>query len=542
MIDHGRISRYFHTLRYLRARQLLNRVWRSTWPLHIPKRDAPPLRAASYRIKDPVHGPQTLVGEGRFSFLNVVDEVLNVEDWNSSDRDRLWLYNVHYFDDLVATGACSRQDWHRKLIERWINENPVGFGCGWEPYPTSLRIVNWIKFHLLGSSLDSKAIDSLADQLRCLHKRIEYHLLGNHLIANAKAIFIGGCFFEGAEADKWKRVGFQILRQQLSEQVLPDGGHIERSPMYHSLVLEDLMDVANVACVYSEEVPSGMEQAIKRMLHWLREMTHPDGEVSMFNDSAFGIAPRLDLLENYADRLGMRPKTFPTKAVSMMADSGYARMEAERLTLLIDAAPIGPDYLPGHAHADTLSFECSIGKQRVFVNSGTSTYSPGVRRSWQRSTAAHNTVTVDQENSSEVWDAFRVARRARPLCVHADLSQGVVSAGHDGYQRLPGRVTHYRTWRLTKEGFRVDDKLMGKYSEAVGRLYLHPNVGARVDDGGVSGSLTIDNRSTVRWSVKGGTVRLHRARFFPEFGKEVDNVCLVIHFDSNEVSMKFFID
>ena len=79
---------------------------------------------------------------------------------------------------------------------------------------------------------------------------------------------------------------------------------------------------------------------------------------------------------------------------------------------LLDVAPVGPDYLPGHAHADTLSFELSLFGQRVLVNSGTSQYEAGPERSRQRGTAAHNTVIVDGHDSSEVWAGFRVARRA----------------------------------------------------------------------------------------------------------------------------------
>ena len=85
--------------------------------------------------------------------------------------------------------------------------------------------------------------------------------------------------------------------------------------------------------------------------------------------------------------------------------------------LLIDVAPIGPDYLPGHAHADTLSYELSLYGKRVLVNSGTSRYGSGPKRDWERSTAAHNTVEVDGQSSSETWSGFRVARRAYPFDV-----------------------------------------------------------------------------------------------------------------------------
>src|SRR6185436_7069489 len=96
--------------------------------------------------------------------------------------------------------------------------------------------------------------------------------------------------------------------------------------------------------------------------------------------------------------------------IAQLEPSGYVRIQRDPVLVIFDAAPVGPDYLPGHAHADTLSFELSWGDRRVITNSGTSTYSVGPRRAWERSTAAHNTVEIDDENSSEVWGGFRVAR------------------------------------------------------------------------------------------------------------------------------------
>src|SRR5262249_13815017 len=146
--------------------------------------------------------------------------------------EKLWRYNLHYFDDLNAYDAAQRQEWHCSLLSQWVCENTPGFGTGWEPYPTSLRMVNWIKWVLTGNRLPAECIQSLAVQARWLSQRLEIHLLGNHLLANAKALLFAGIFFDGAEADEWLVRGLRILEREVAEQVLPDGGHIERSPMY----------------------------------------------------------------------------------------------------------------------------------------------------------------------------------------------------------------------------------------------------------------------------------------------------------------------
>ena len=96
----------------------------------------------------------------------------------------------------------------------------------------------------------------------------------------------------------------------------------------------------------------------------------------------------------------------------MFLPSGYACLNRGHFFVIASLAPIAPSYQPGHAHADTLSCEISVGCHRLFVNAGTSTYKKGALRDWQRSTAAHNTIELGGVSSSDVWDGFRVARRA----------------------------------------------------------------------------------------------------------------------------------
>jgi uncharacterized heparinase superfamily protein len=141
----------------------------------------------------------------------------------------LWRYHLHYFDDLNAHSAEEREQWQSQLLCRWVKDNPPGQGTGWEPYPTSLRMVNWMKWALAGHALPVECIESLAAQARWLARRLETHLLGNHLFSNAKAMIFAGIFFQGSEAEAWVSMGLRILEEQLGEQVLSDGGHFERT-------------------------------------------------------------------------------------------------------------------------------------------------------------------------------------------------------------------------------------------------------------------------------------------------------------------------
>jgi len=486
----------------------------------------------------PAQRRQSLVGPDTFRLLNETRS-LGAHGWDDPSIEKLWRYNLHYFDDLNAKDAVKRADWHAALIRRWITGNPPGGGTGWDPYPTSLRIVNWIKWVQAGNALPDEAVQSLAVQARWLTRRLEYHLLGNHLFSNAKALVFAGCFFDGAEAHSWRQLGLRILAREVPEQVLADGGHFELSTMYHALALEDMLDLTNVLRFAGLPAPTAWGEKIAAMRRWLATMCHPDGEIAFFNDAAFGIAPPPRELERYATALGFAPSVPVEPGCTWLRDSGYVRLQNDRAVVLIDVARVGPDYLPGHAHADTLSFELSVDGQRAIVNSGTSVYGVGMERARQRGTGAHNTVVVDGENSSEVWSGFRVARRARPerLSVDRQGDDWLVACGHDGYTRLKGHPRHFRNWRFGKNGLVVSDRVEGGHRSAVVPFYFHPEFAVSAGEG--AGTLAAGSKTLLRWRVRTGAAKVEPATWHPEFGVSQPARRLILSMSGGESVTEF---
>jgi uncharacterized heparinase superfamily protein len=207
-------------------------------------------------------------------------------------------------------------------------------------------------------------------------------------------------------------------------------------------------------------------------------------------------------------------------------DSGYVRLTNGDMVGILDVAKVGPDYQPGHAHADTLSFELSLFGQRVLVNSGTSCYGIGPERSRQRATAAHNTVEVDGADSSEVWDGFRVARRARPIDFQLNEGDGTVHVccAHDGYRRLPGRVVHRRQWDWDGSSLRITDRIEGRHKRAIVRFHVHPDV--QVEATGNDGTLLLADGRKAVWRIEGADVAVVPDHFHPEFGLSLANRCI----------------
>lgn len=539
-----KVGLYFHTLRFLRPVQIWGRILFRLRRPNPDLRKAPSQRPLEQDWILPAARTMSMLSPLRFKFLNVEGEIQKSEDWNSEAFTKLWLYNLHYFDCLNAEGAEERRDWQRAMIVRWIDDNPPTKGNGWEPYPASLRIVNWVKFGLSGAELSSHAKHSLAIQARWLTRRLERHILGNHLFANAKALMFTGLYFDGEEADRFRCEAWKIIDKQLSEQILNDGGQFELSPMYHALAIEDILDLLNLWSAYQSNLNKNelnlqarCRELVPSMLQWLKTMSHPDGKIAFFNDAAFGIAPANAELEMYAKRLGFS-EARELDDITHLESSGYVRVQSASAVLIADVAKVGPDYLPGHAHADTLSFEFSLFGFRLFVNSGTSEYGLGPERRRQRGTAAHNTVTVASKNSSEVWAGFRVARRARvhDVNVSADECKFSVSGRHDGYRRISSGLDHWRSWELSSNTLLVTDELTQAVN-ASAFYHLHPSVKVEISGDG-HGCFVLPEGERIAWCTDASNVRVIRSSWHPEFGEANPSQCLCLDLSSGMVKLQ----
>ena len=528
-------ARLWRTVRHLRPVQVYGRLW---FRLARPRPDlspAPALRHAQGVWQAPARRRASLTGPGVFCYLNEAGSLAD-HGWDGPAKTRLWRYNQHYFDDLNADSASQRIDWHRALISGWIAANPPGHGTGWEPYPASLRIVNWVKWALAGNNLPENTRHSLAVQTRWLARRLEWHLLGNHLFANAKALVFAGLYFDGSEAEHWLAKGQRILDREISEQILPDGGQFELSPMYHALALEDMLDLVNLARTFGrDDLAAEWGMCIPAMLDWLLAMSHSDGGIAFFNDAAFGIAPENAQLLAYARRLGFETLQAPG-GLRRLKPSGYVRLSAGPAVVIADLARIGPDYLPGHAHADTLSFELSLEGRRIIVNSGTSVYGTGPERLRQRGTAAHSTLMVDGRDSSEVWSGFRVGRRARPVDIETEEREGtrIARAAHDGYRHLPGAPLHRREWRLDADCLTITDRVEGAGRHRIeARFHLGASLSARLTASDRLELRDDDARCILRVAIDGGETEILPSSWHPEFGRTIETQCIRVTADAN---------
>ena len=399
-----------------------------------------------------------------FTFLNIKHKFSNKINWNVNKYGKLWTYNLNYFDFLNQENISKETG--LLLIQDYIKNDKILID-GKEPYPLSLRGINWIKF-LSKNQINNSVINRiLYNHYRILFKNIEYHLLGNHLLENAFSLLFGAYYFHD---EKLYNKSKKLLKTQLNEQILEDGGHFELSPMYHQIMLFRVLDCIQLIKLNSwknDDLLSLLEESSSKMLSWLDKVTFNNGDIPMVNDSAFQIAPSSEELLDYGKSLGINRKDIK------LSDSCYRMFKNQKYQLFMDMGGIKASYQPGHVHSDTFNFILYKNNLPFIVDTGTSTYEKNERRQIERRTSSHNTITIGDYEQTEVWGGFRVAKRAK--IVSFTESENEFSSSHDGYKKVG--VIHNRRFITNLDSIHIYDELNKQdIYEQIAHFHFHPSV------------------------------------------------------------------
>lgn len=477
-MNYKKLFLYYQTLKYVKFTQLYHQIYYRLKNRLVNKKynqDSPVVSAL--KLENGIKYSDSYLGRNQFQFLNLEKEFTFI-DWNFSNYGKLWTYNLNYFEFLNQEQITTVQG--LDLIKDFISKRE-DLKDGLEPYPLSLRGINWIKF-LSGKKINDQDINTVLyqDYLR-LNNNLEYHLLANHLLENGISLLFGSYYLKNEEIYAKAK---QILSAQLKEQILQDGAHYELSPMYHQIILHRVLDCLNLVqnnTWKNNELQSLLTSTAEKMTAWLQNISFNNGEIPYLNDAAPGIAPSAAELVAYAHRMGLNIPKLKLK------DSGYRRFNFIDLEVIMDVGQIAPSYQPGHSHADNLQFVFNYKDKPILVDTGISTYEKNTRRQVERSTSSHNTVTINDQNSSKVWDGFRVAERATTTIIKE--TESYVEASHDGFRKLG--LIHKRIFLSTEKGLKIKDVIEGRKKEyhSSGYLHFHPDINLKLLDR----QLSIDN-------------------------------------------------
>lgn len=441
----SKFRNYYYALKYLHPNQIFFRIYFRFFKLPKPKLVYTGTVSPQILMRIDVVSANSARLEGQYIEFNLLNSAKSYPitqiGWSDKSMPKLWLYQIHYFDfihNLKREEAIS-------LIRDWIQNNKDLNEVGWEPYATSLRIINWIIF-LTNENVNMDEIkESLWHQFQELQRKLEFHLMGNHLWENYRASIFASIYFNKSEEMK---IYENRMYKEFKSQILDDGAHAELAPMYQSIMLTGLCQLSAFYHNYGIYPSIPLAETINRMAIYLAYVSHPDGKVAQLNDSAidFSIPPKFVSEMKVSSRL--------------FQNSGHARLQNSDLIIIADVGPVAYKYFSGHAHSDNLTFELSYKHLRLIVDPGISTYEEIEQRQLERKTDFHNTLIMKNLQQSETWKSFRLGRRSKDfLPSFFENGSKVNLSGSYTYNDKGITVYHLREWELSKGHLKIIDSV-----------------------------------------------------------------------------------
>jgi uncharacterized heparinase superfamily protein len=419
----------------------------------------------------------------------------------ASERFLAEAHGFEFLADLSAHGGAAARDAARTQVRAWLEANARWSPLAWRADVVGTRLAAWIAYwdELVPpapaeDALRRAMLSSLVRQTRHLARVAATELPGAARLRAVKGlVFAALALGHGARKVE---AALALLERELPLQLKPDGGHVERSPAVQLAALQDLVDIRTALRAAQVPLPAGLQSAIDRMAPMLRFFRHGDGRLAQFNGTAEGFGPILDLVLSRAEAKGKPPASAP--------HSGFQRLQAGKTLVIVDTGAPPPRGLDDKAHAGTLAFEMSHGRERLIVNCGS--YA-GPAAEWARAaraTAAHSTLVVADTNSSELRADGSFGRRPERIHCERQEEDGSqwVSASHDGYRQRFGLI-HARELFLSADGddLRGEDRIEGRPGSGFTiRFHLHPDVDVSIIQDGDAVLLRL--ASGVGWRLR----------------------------------------
>jgi hypothetical protein len=374
----------------------------------------------------------------KFTLHNRSKEFKEQINWNFQGFGVLWNTMLNSFEFLCNEHISEAEG--VSAIHAFINsaKDNVSF---FDSHCITGRIINAVKFCSRYKIRDQAINEFIYYQCIYLKKNPEFHLRNHHLLENGFALLFASLYFNDYSFFDFAE---RLLYNNLPKQILPDGAHFELSPMYHLLILHHILDsiyVLKKSNFTSERLNTRLEQFAPKMLGWIRNLQMTNGCLPAFNDSADGYCPPLRTILKMATDLKIQSSIAPLK------ESGFRKLKNRNFEMVVDVNGLSPQESPGHSHADTFHFVLYVFGDPFIIDTGVSTYTKGKDRLYERSTMAHNTVVIDNLNQSEIYNAFRVGRRAKVTKLQEKNNE--IVGTHDGY-------SHRGVWHTRKISFKND--------------------------------------------------------------------------------------
>ncbi|MDG1707469.1 MAG: heparinase II/III family protein [Emcibacteraceae bacterium] len=448
--------------------------------------------------------------------------------WLSNDIDDQWLTYLHSFNWLRDLNqAIDRKGAQRRaeeLVSTWMDHNTQWSDVAWRPDVVGERVTNWLIYAPLIMDTDDvyyrgKVLEVLARSARHLMKMSTDLPEGPASLKAIVGLTLSGLFIPFGEA--WLKQGLGHLKFSLGKEILVDGSIRSRNPQELLHLFMHMALLKDAFAGMGHKAPTELEAAVKRMASCLQALSHGDGKLPLFN----GVT-----VERHEDIYASVMKAKEDYAAELdLEQSGYSRMDNGDTVIIQDVGPPAEMEMSRFGHAGTLSFEMSVGKERLIVNSGNAAFIKNDEINLEflsRSTAAHSTLVLNNENSSDILNDGLIGRGITSVDSKRYEEKGhvMVEVEHDGYQK-EYQCKHRRLIYMNEQGtdVRGEDILS---SSGAGRMaqgmpidvsfYLHPHVSIEE----ASGEMIAELPSGKKWAFacSGGKATLSEGLYFGEAG------------------------
>jgi uncharacterized heparinase superfamily protein len=495
-------------------------------PVRVP--DAPARSFRDLWPGDAGRGARLMRGE--FEALGAVRSLDPTHDgdagWDESAGPVAWRAAAHGFAwlrDLRALGTDAARTRARDLTEDWLSRGG-NREMAMAPEVAAARISAWLgHWDFLAATADDgfrrRLLTRLALDARALAVGLPAEAAHRGALVTLKGVMAAAV---ALEEEAWLNRALRFLPGELERQFHSDGGHVERSPGQLLLAVQDLIEIRNLLHGAGVNAPGVLSAVLERAGQALRLFKMGDGGLAAFNGTREETAALVELVLTQGQA--------KTRAPLQLEESGFHRLQAGRAVVVCDAGAPPPARPPEpatglprgadrFAHAGTLSFEMSGGRERLVVNCGAA---PAAESGWRdalRATAAHSTLVLAETNSSELRDEGLGGRRPERVTAERHEAEGAqwLEAAHDGWRRPFGAV-HRRRLYLSQNGedLRGEDILEMQGPETplpsfLLRFHLHPEVAANPQEDGESVLLRLPSGQGWRLRSKGARATLEES-------------------------------
>ena len=450
--------------------------------LRISVPDAPGVPVRDPWLGDPARGARLLKGE--LAYFGAV-RVLKPGAWTDTSGNQIMRAHAHGFTwlrDLRMIGTDAARMRARALVGDWI-ETGSADSLSQRPDVAGARIAAWLgHYDFFAASADDgfrqRMMWRVVSDARLLSAALPPEEQDGRALTALKGLIAAAIALPDHAPYQGRALKF--LLQEIGRQVLPDGGHIERSPASQLEALKNLIEIRALLHVSAAtDTPAAIGAAIERLSLALRTLRHGDGGLALFNGTRDEHATVVEQVLTQAGRASRAP--------AALTDIGFHRLNTGRTVLIVDAgAPAAPG-MDRLAHAGTLSFELSVGRERLIVNCGAAPIGAAAWTDAARATAAHSTLVIADTSSSELKPSG-LGRRPEQVTVERNEANGAhwLEASHDGWKKPFGAIHRRRLYVAESGGdIRGEDVIEAATPQPFTiRFHLHPAViASMVQDG-----------------------------------------------------------